>query len=131
MPALRVLPVSHAFWRAMDSYVVRIYRRGDKKARILVGTAEAAGTGRKMAFSNIEEFGKSSGTGRAGILAPAVSATPFTEGGDERDDHVRPRGIRGGSASNQTYLGTLKGGGSDEKTFRDYGGCAPVLSCTW
>jgi hypothetical protein len=40
----------------MDSYVVRIYRRGGKKSRILIGTVEAAGAGRKMAFSNIEEL---------------------------------------------------------------------------
>jgi hypothetical protein len=40
----------------MDSYVVRIYRRAGRKPRILVGTAESAGTGKKMAFSNIEEL---------------------------------------------------------------------------
>ena len=40
----------------MDSYVVRIYRRAGRKSRILIGTAEVAGTGRKMAFSNIEEL---------------------------------------------------------------------------
>ena len=40
----------------MDSYVVRIYRRGGKKSRILIGTVEVAGTERKMAFSNIEEL---------------------------------------------------------------------------
>ena len=40
----------------MDSYVVRIYRRGGKKSRILIGTLEVAGAGRKMAFSNIEEL---------------------------------------------------------------------------
>lgn len=40
----------------MDSYVVRIYRRAGKRSRILVGTAEAAGSGRKMAFSNVEEL---------------------------------------------------------------------------
>lgn len=40
----------------MDSYVVCIYRRAGRKPRILIGTAEAAGTGRKMAFSNIEEL---------------------------------------------------------------------------
>ncbi|PWB68351.1 MAG: hypothetical protein C3F14_00090, partial [Deltaproteobacteria bacterium] len=33
-----------------------IYRRAGRKHRILIGTAEAAGTGRKMAFSNIEEL---------------------------------------------------------------------------
>jgi hypothetical protein len=40
----------------MDSYIVRIYRRAGRKARILVGTVEAVGSGRKMAFSNIEEL---------------------------------------------------------------------------
>ena len=40
----------------MDSYGVRIYRRDGKKFRILIGTVEAAGGGRKMAFSNIEEL---------------------------------------------------------------------------
>jgi hypothetical protein len=40
----------------MDSYVVRIYRRGGRKSRILIGTAEVAGTERKLAFSNIEEL---------------------------------------------------------------------------
>jgi hypothetical protein len=40
----------------MDSYVVRIYRHGGKKARVLVGTAEATGSGRKMAFSNVDEL---------------------------------------------------------------------------
>jgi len=50
------MPVSHAHGRAMESYVVRIYRRDGKRARILIGTAEVAGTGRKVAFSNIEEL---------------------------------------------------------------------------
>jgi hypothetical protein len=40
----------------MDSYVVRIYRRGGKKPRILIGTAEVAGAERKLAFSSIEEL---------------------------------------------------------------------------
>ena len=40
----------------MDSYVVRIYRRGGAKSRILVGTVEAAGTEKKLGFSNIEEL---------------------------------------------------------------------------
>jgi hypothetical protein len=40
----------------VDSYVVRIYRRGGKKSRILVGTVEEAGADKKMAFSNIEEL---------------------------------------------------------------------------
>ena len=40
----------------MDSYVVRIYRRGGKRSRILVGTVEVAGGEGKMAFSDIEEL---------------------------------------------------------------------------
>jgi len=40
----------------MDSYVVRIYRRAGRRSRLLVGTIEAAGAGRKMAFSNIDEL---------------------------------------------------------------------------
>jgi hypothetical protein len=40
----------------MDSYVVRIYRRAGRMPRILIGTVEGAGSGRKMAFSNIEEL---------------------------------------------------------------------------
>jgi len=40
----------------MDSYVVRIYRREGKKSRILIGTLEAAGTDKRMGFSNIEEL---------------------------------------------------------------------------
>jgi hypothetical protein len=40
----------------MDSYVVRIYRRGGKKSRFLIGTAEVGGAERKLAFSNIEEL---------------------------------------------------------------------------
>ena len=40
----------------MDSYIVRIYRRPGRKARILIGTVEEAGTRRRMAFSNIEEL---------------------------------------------------------------------------
>ena len=40
----------------MDCYVVRIYRRAGRMPRILIGTVEAAGRGRKMAFSNIEEL---------------------------------------------------------------------------
>ena len=95
----------------MDSYVVRIYRRDGKKSRILIGTVEAAGTEKKLGFSNIEELWEilRRRNGRD-LCAPSVSATPFREGGDGRDGHVRPRGIRGGSASNQTRLRTLKGG---------------------
>ena len=40
----------------MDSYIIRIYRRAGMRSRILIGTIEAAGTRRKMAFSNIEEL---------------------------------------------------------------------------
>ena len=56
MPEPRFLPVSNAKGRAMDSYVVRIYRSDGKKSRILIGTVEAAGTGKRIAFSNIEEL---------------------------------------------------------------------------
>ena len=40
----------------MESYIVRIYRRGDKKSRILIGTVQVAGAERRMAFSNIDEL---------------------------------------------------------------------------
>jgi hypothetical protein len=40
----------------MDSYVVRIYRRGGRKSRILIGTAEVAGAEKRLGFSNIEEL---------------------------------------------------------------------------
>jgi len=40
----------------MDSYVVRIYRHAGAKSRILIGTVEAAGTDKRMGFSNIEEL---------------------------------------------------------------------------
>jgi hypothetical protein len=30
----------------MESYIVRIYRRAGRKSRMLIGTAEVAGTGR-------------------------------------------------------------------------------------
>ncbi len=40
----------------MDIYVVRIYRRPGRKARILIGTVEAAGTQTRMAFSSSEEL---------------------------------------------------------------------------
>ena len=95
----------------MDSYVVRIYRRDGKKARILIGTAEVAGTDKRMGFSNIEELWEIlQAPERTGSLRPAVSATSSTEGGDERESRVRHRGIHGGSPSNQSHLGTLKGG---------------------
>jgi hypothetical protein len=40
----------------MDSYIVHIYRRAGRKHRILIGTVEATGSGRKIAFSNVEEL---------------------------------------------------------------------------
>jgi hypothetical protein len=60
----------------MESYVVRIYRRGGRRSRILVGTVEEAGARSKMAFSNIEELrscGKSSCAGEAGIIASLLA----------------------------------------------------------
>jgi hypothetical protein len=112
----------------MDSYIVRIYRRAVRKSRILIGTVKAAGAGRKMAFSNIEELWEILGCRKGpGPYRPAVSTTPFREGGDERDGRVRPQGIRGGSPSNQIHFRTLKGGEYDEKTFRYYSSHAPVL----
>ena len=45
MPEPWFLPVRSANGRAMESYVVRIYRRDGKKFRIPVGSAEAAGAG--------------------------------------------------------------------------------------
>jgi len=41
----------------MDSYVVRIYRRYGRKSRVLVGTVEVAGSGKRTAFANIDELG--------------------------------------------------------------------------
>ena len=40
----------------MDSYIVRIYRRGGRKPDDLVGTVEHTGTGRKVAFSGADEL---------------------------------------------------------------------------
>ena len=40
----------------MDNLVVRIYRRDGKYPRILIGTVEAAGTDKRVGFSNIEEL---------------------------------------------------------------------------
>jgi hypothetical protein len=58
----------------MNSYVVRIYRSDGKKSRILIGTVEAAGTGRKLAFSNIEELWEILRRRRGGDLcAPHMS----------------------------------------------------------
>jgi len=51
-----VLPVGNADGRAMEIYVVRIYRSAGKKSRILIGTVEAAGTDKRVGFSNIEEL---------------------------------------------------------------------------
>jgi len=44
--------------KAMDSYVVRIYRHPGRKSRVMIGTVEVAGTEKKMVFSNIEELGE-------------------------------------------------------------------------
>jgi len=66
----------------MDSYVIRIYRRDGKKSRFLVGTVEAAGTGRKLAFSNIEELWEILRCRKVRSLGPDIPAAPCTEGGD-------------------------------------------------
>ena len=56
----------------MESYVVRIYRRAGRQSRILIGTVEEAGTGRKMAFSNIEELWEILRIRKGGIFAPRI-----------------------------------------------------------
>jgi hypothetical protein len=43
-------------WAAVESYIVRIYRRSRKRPRVLVGTVETAGEEGKRAFSNAEEL---------------------------------------------------------------------------
>jgi len=43
----------------MDSYVVRIYRRGGKKSRILVGTVEVAGARGRWPSPTSRNCGKS------------------------------------------------------------------------
>jgi hypothetical protein len=74
----------------MDSYVVRIYRREGKKSRILIGTVEAAGTDKRMGFSNIEELwdilGRRKGRGLCAPPSPrprlrkeVMSATATTD----------------------------------------------------
>jgi hypothetical protein len=57
----------------MDSYVVRIYRRAGRKSRLLIGTAEVAGTERKIAFSNIEELWEILRLRKGRDLAPSTS----------------------------------------------------------
>jgi hypothetical protein len=42
----------------LDSYVIRIYRRGDDPAEDLVGIVEKAGGSAKKAFRNFEELRK-------------------------------------------------------------------------
>lgn len=42
--------------RAVDSYIVHIYRREGKKSRVLIGTVEVAKTEKRTAFSSIEEL---------------------------------------------------------------------------
>ena len=80
----------------MESYVVRIYRRGDKKSRILIGTVEVAGAERKMAFSNIEELWEVLGRRKGqDLFAPpsprrrsrkeVVSATAASETGESAE----------------------------------------------
>jgi hypothetical protein len=59
----------------MDSYVVRIYRRAGKKSRILIGTAEVAGTGKRLGFSNIEELWEI--LQRRKLCAPSPSRRPL------------------------------------------------------
>ena len=54
----------------MDSYVVRIYRRAGRKSRILIGTVEAAGTDKRMGFSNIEELWGILGRRQGGDACP-------------------------------------------------------------
>jgi hypothetical protein len=57
----------------MDSYIVRIYRRAGRQPRILIGTVEAAGTGRKGTFSNIEELWEILRRRKAGDLCTPCS----------------------------------------------------------
>ena len=40
----------------MDSYVIRIYRRGEDKADDVVGIVESVETGGKQAFKNMDEL---------------------------------------------------------------------------
>lgn len=66
---------------AVESYVVRIYRRSTKRTRILVGTVEMAGGEGKLAFSSAEELWEilERHAGR-GILA-----LPESEGGSRKE----------------------------------------------
>lgn len=85
----------------MDSYIVHIYRRAGRRSHILIGTTEAAGTGRKMGFTNLDERERSSDAGTPRVVTPFRSAMPDTEGGDARDRRGSPGGIHGESASRQ------------------------------
>lgn len=40
----------------MDCYIVRIYRRNGKSARLFVGTVEEVGVGGKKGFTDFEEL---------------------------------------------------------------------------
>ena len=40
----------------MDSYIIRIYRRGAERGRELVGLVERIGNGKRQAFGNSEEL---------------------------------------------------------------------------
>ena len=43
-------------WRAMESYIVRIYRREESKPGNLLGTVETMGSTEKLAFTNRDEL---------------------------------------------------------------------------
>ena len=40
----------------MDSYIIRIYRRGVERGRELAGLVERIGNGKRQAFGNCEEL---------------------------------------------------------------------------
>ena len=40
----------------MDSYIIRIYRRGAERGRELAGLVERIGNGKRMAFGSSEEL---------------------------------------------------------------------------
>ena len=40
----------------MDSYIIRIYRRGVERGRELAGLVERIGNGKRQAFGNSEEL---------------------------------------------------------------------------
>jgi len=105
----------------MESYVVRIYRRQGKRSRILVGTVEVAESGRKEAFSSIEELWETLRRGRPrkeamtatagtrmeetaegtrGIERAAVESIPPNSGKGTRSDVGKtPRRVSPGSAA--------------------------------